>query len=136
VCLALAEAGQITLLVSRTTLTEARDVLNRPEILELKPDLTPDQVSQFLEALAYRSEFLSDVPRGPGYARDPEDQSYLDLAVAGGADYLVTRDKDLLSLTESYTVEAKQFRQRHQNHLRILAPTIFLQRSEQQDDPG
>ena len=34
----------------------------------------------------------------------------MDLAVAGEADFLVTRDKDLLSLMTAHTVVAKEFR--------------------------
>lgn len=54
------------------------------------------------------------------YDRDPKDRPYMDLAVAAEANYLITRDKDLLSLMTSHTVAAKEFRQRHQNRLRIV----------------
>ena len=125
-CIDLAERGRITLLTSRATLTEARGVLNRPEIRSLKPDVTPELVDAFLDALAYRSDFIHDVPPGPGYGRDPADEPYLDLAIAGAADFLVTRDDDLLSLTGAHTIGAKEFRQRHGNRLRILTPAAFL----------
>lgn len=36
--------------------------------------------------------------------RDPFDVPFLELALAGDADYLVTGDKDLLSLAESFPV--------------------------------
>lgn len=48
--------------------------------------------------------------------RDPKDNQVLDLAVAGQADYLVTGDKDLLTLKEFHTTK-------------ILKPAEFLQRS-------
>ena len=125
-CLALADAGRITLLMSRATLGEAREVLQRPEITQLKPDLTPSKIERLLEALLYRAELLPDVPMGAVYSRDPDDQPYLDLAVTGSADYLVTRDKDLIVLATAHSAEAKEFRQRHQNRLQILAPEQFL----------
>lgn len=129
-CVALAEQGRVTLLTSRETLGEARNVLNRPEIRELKPDLTPAHVAHFLEALAYRSEFRRDVPPGPTLARDRKDEPYLRLAVAAAADYLVTRDGDLLSLNSDHSAEAKRLRQLAQNRLRILTPAEFLREME------
>src|SRR6266516_239833 len=81
-CVALADAGRITLVTSRETLAEARDVLNRPEIRQLKSDLTPEYVTRFLEALAYRSMFLRDLPAAATWTRDPNDEPYMNLALA------------------------------------------------------
>ena len=61
------------------------------------------------------------------WARDAKDTPYLNLAVAGEADYLVTRDKDLLSLNADHSAEGKRFRQLSRNRVRILPPTEFLQ---------
>lgn len=119
-------AGRVTLLTSPDTLAEARQVLNRPEIRESKPTLTAEEVARFLEALAYRSDFLRDVPPGPTCARDPKDEPCLRLAVAGQADFLVTRDRDLLSMTTSHSDEAKQLRQLTQNRLRSVSPGELL----------
>jgi putative PIN family toxin of toxin-antitoxin system len=126
-CVELADAGVITLVTSRESLAEARDVLNRPEIRRLKPELSPADVARFLETLAYRSVFLRDVPHVLTWARDAKDTPYLNLAVAGEADYLVTRDKDLLSLNADHSAEGKRFRQLSRNRVRILPPTEFLQ---------
>ena len=43
------------------------------------------------------AEVLPTVPRTVTLARDP-DEPYLNLAVASGAAYLVTRDRDMLDL--------------------------------------
>ena len=43
-CVELADAGVIALVTSRESLAEARDVLNRPEIRRLKPELSPADV--------------------------------------------------------------------------------------------
>jgi uncharacterized protein len=125
-CLALAEARQITLVSSREVLAEARGVLNRPVVRERFPEATPERIDAFLENIRYWSVFFREVPAGPPYDRDPKDRPYMDLAVTAGADFLVTRDKDLLSLAMSHTVAAKEFRQRHQNRLRIVTPAEFL----------
>jgi predicted nucleic acid-binding protein len=52
--------------------------------------------------------------------RDPDDEPYVNLAVAAGARYLVTRDKDLLDLMED-----ADFRRRFAT-LAILDPAAFL----------
>ncbi len=126
VCIELAEQGQITLVISSDVLAEARGVLNRPFVREREPTATPERIDAFLEQIRYSSVYLHDVPRGPTFDRDPKDQPYTDLAVAGAADYLVTRDNDLLSLMTSHSIAAKEFRQRHQNRLRIVTPVDFL----------
>jgi uncharacterized protein len=43
---------------------------------------------------------VSDVPEVHGIVRDPDDDKIIACAVAAGADYLVTRDKDLLTLLD------------------------------------
>jgi predicted nucleic acid-binding protein len=37
--------------------------------------------------------------------------SYINLAVAAGADFIISRDKDLLDLMTSHADECKEFRQ-------------------------
>jgi predicted nucleic acid-binding protein len=53
--------------------------------------------------------------------RDPKDERYLNLAIAVGARYLVSRDTDLLDLMKD-----QPFRNQFP-HLNILDPTAFLQ---------
>jgi putative PIN family toxin of toxin-antitoxin system len=125
-CLRLVEGHRITLLLSPAILAEMREVLTRPFVREKRPDLTVELADRLLAALSYLAVVLRDVPRGPRYHRDEDDEPYMDLAVAGDADYLVTRDNDLLCLSTDPSVEAKQFRQRHQNRLRIVTPAAFL----------
>jgi predicted nucleic acid-binding protein len=59
------------------------------------------------------------------YPRDPSDEPYIDLAAACAADYLVTRDRDLLSLASDHSIFAKQFRQRFPT-LRVMDVENFL----------
>jgi predicted nucleic acid-binding protein len=47
------------------------------------------------------------------------------LAAAAKANYLISRDKDLLSLATDRTLIGKQFRQRYPR-LRVLNPIAFL----------
>ena len=74
-----------------------------------------------------RPDVVCDCPRDPG------DEPYIDLAAAVQADYLVTRDNDLLSLATDHTTEAKQFRQRFP-FLRIVSPGEFLSAMQCSDE--
>jgi predicted nucleic acid-binding protein len=68
------------------------------------------------------------------YPRDPDDEIYLDLAAAVRADYLVTRDKDLLSLMGGHSLFCKQFR-RATHPLKVLDPVAFLKAIGQSATP-
>src|SRR5947208_2957996 len=97
-CLTLVESNQVKLHVSSAILAEVRDVLTRPKIQRKFPHLTQERVDTFLQKVASLAALASAVP-GAGFSiRDPDDLPYLNLAVAGNVDYLVSRDKDLLDL--------------------------------------
>jgi len=57
--------------------------------------------------------------------RDPDDELYINLALAGNAHYLITRDRDLLDLAARATREA-QYLHRLRPELRILDPVALL----------
>jgi putative PIN family toxin of toxin-antitoxin system len=111
-CLRFVEKGLIRLYLSRDVLVEVEDVLNRPEIRNHFQTLTDEIVESFLLRLQKIAEIIRSVPKEFSYSRDPDDEVYINLAVCVKADYLVSRDKDLLDLMTVYTIEAKEFRQR------------------------
>ncbi len=92
------DAGRFILLLSEPILTEIEDVLSRPEVLR-KLRMTPIEAGALIELVRRRSTRVT-----PGVAmtrsRDPDDNKFLDCAVAGSADYIVSGDADLLSLRE------------------------------------
>jgi predicted nucleic acid-binding protein len=59
------------------------------------------------------------------YAHSYLNWYYINLAVEVEADYIVSRDKDLLDLMNDYTDEAKEFRQRFRP-LKVIEPLEFL----------
>ncbi|MBA2732909.1 MAG: putative toxin-antitoxin system toxin component, PIN family [Acidobacteria bacterium] len=124
-CLNLAESSLIQLFVSREVLTEVEDVLNRPEIREHFPDLSDEIVGAFLKRLPKLSMLIRLVPKEFSYSRDEEDEPYINLAVAAGADFIISRDRDLLDLMTGHTNECKEFRQRFRS-LRVVEPAEFL----------
>lgn len=121
----LLDEGKIELFVSRAILKEVRDVLSRPELRESLPGLTDDSVAALFSRLASKATLVKNVPRVFTYPRDPKDEPYINLAVAAEADYLVSRDSDLLDLMRWDTTEGRDF-QRRFHHLKILDPINFL----------
>lgn len=100
-------------------------MLNRPEVRACFPDLSDEIAGAFLTRVRNLSQFSSDVPKTFAYSRDSDDEAYINLAVEVGADFIVTRDKDLLDLMIGYTDDCKEFRQRFRT-LRVVKPVDFL----------
>ena len=128
-CLNLAESGLIQLYVSREVLVEAEDVLNRPEVRAHFSELSDEIVGAFLKRLQKISVLVRSVPKKFSYPRDEDDEPYINLAVAAGVDFIISRDKDLLDLMTGHADDCKEFRQRFRP-LRVIEPGEFLRRIE------
>src|SRR5262249_30986853 len=100
-CLAFVDEGRVKVFLSAAVLEEVHDVLHRPSIRSAFPKLTDDYVSEFLELLVEKGQLVNTVSAAYRFDRDPDDEPYLNLAIAVKAEYLVSRDKDLLSLMEN-----------------------------------
>ena len=98
-CFALVQAQAVELLLSQPVLDEWRDVLSRSEVQRLFPGVTSRQIQMSLTELARSTRMIEPSTAPFVIDRDPKDQKYLDLAFAGRASYLVTRDRDLLAVT-------------------------------------
>jgi putative PIN family toxin of toxin-antitoxin system len=66
--------------------------------LEARYAYTAADVDTFKAALRGSFLIITDLPLLTGIVRDPNDDMILACGVAAGADYVVTRDEDLLSL--------------------------------------
>lgn len=128
-CFRLVDDGRVTLCVSAETLAEARDVLTRPKLQAKFPRLTSERVVAFLQNVEAKAVTVGEVPSVVSHPRDPDDEPYLNLAVAAGANYLVSRDKDLLDLMSD-----ADFRSRFPD-LTILDPVAFLQELSRTSQP-
>jgi len=72
------------------------DEIRRNLRLKIKlPAMTLNEIDEFLRE---HGVMANPAPLHPDVCRDPEDVKVLGLAVASGADYIVTGDKDLLDL--------------------------------------
>lgn len=129
-CLLLVELGAIELCLSKEIVDEIRDVLTRPVLRQKFSSLTDHLVNQFIESLERHAVVVHDVPRIFEYGRDPKDEAYINLALAAGATYLVSRDKDVLDLANPSNPKGERLR-RMSAHLKILDPMTLLRDLEQ-----
>lgn len=118
-CLALAEQGLVGLYVSPVILAEVRDVLERPSIRAKFRQLSDEVVGKFVARIEQVATVVEDRAAGVSLERDPKDEPYLNLAFACRANYLVSRDRDLL---EGATAIAGA----SMPGLRIVDPVAFL----------
>lgn len=100
------------LLASDDTLNELADLLARPKF---DPYLTIGERQEFLRLLLRLVEWVPIVRRIEA-SRDPNDDKFLELAINGRVDVLITGDEDLLVLDP--------FRR-----IPILSPRAYLERS-------
>ena len=98
-----------SVLVSVSVLLELAEVLNRPKFDKY---VTQDERMRFLVSFLKVAEMV-EIRETIVACRDPKDDKFLELAVSGRANFLVTGDKDLLDLNP--------FR-----GLKILTPREFL----------
>ena len=123
--LELVEIGALELFVSEACLDEIRDVLARPSLQHKFPSLMLPIVSDFLKRIRLCSVLTKDVPRLFTLDRDPKDAKYVDLTIAAKADFLVTRDHDLLDLRKPET-ELVQICEQLDSHFKIVDPVEML----------
>lgn len=94
----LAEEGRFELIISELLLEEARDVLMRPKFRRYLPEVA---VSAFLlDRLPSFAFATNDPEEVPSHTEDPKDDYLVALALAAGADLVVSGDRHLLDLED------------------------------------
>ena len=101
---------RFNLLTSESLLRELRTVLSRPEWLNA---VGPSDCNELLSIIAEAATFITPTQRIT-ICRDPTDNALIECAIAGRADFLVTGDKDLLTLPTPF------------QSIRIIKPAEFL----------
>jgi putative PIN family toxin of toxin-antitoxin system len=119
-CFRAVDEGRLTLCVSQPVLDEVRDVLGRPSLQRKYRQLTPERIDAFLANVQAKAELVEEVPAIISHPRDPADEPYLNLTLAAGAHFLVSRDNDLLDLMRD-----EDFRSRYPQ-IRIVDPVEVL----------
>ncbi len=88
--------GKFTALYSNETIMEIIDVLGRDKF-RLKYHILPDDISALINLIRLRGEVVIYKQRVVD-CRDPKDDKFLDVALSGDADCLVSGDLDLISM--------------------------------------
>lgn len=102
--------GLFTLVISGKILEEYGEVLNRPRF-----GLVPEKIDILLKEIESRSLVVIPLKRHRAVPADPDDNEFVDVAVQGKADFIVTGDAHLLDLTSFRSVA-------------IVSPTEFLEK--------
>jgi len=93
------DKGLFELYVSGDILEEVADTLITHEHIRRRYQYPETAVVEFCKDVARLAVVVGDIPE-VHVVRDPDDDMIVACAFAAGADYLVSRDKDLLSLGE------------------------------------
>lgn len=124
-CVDAVKRGELSLFTSERVVDELRDICRRPHLVK-QFALTDIRVNRFLDDIRKLATIVDDVPHVFDYPRDPNDEHYVDLAVAVQAQLIVSRDKDLLALQNTETEDGKAFRERFPD-IHVLTPTELIQ---------
>lgn len=87
--------GRLELAMSPALLAEIVDVLSRPRI---RKRISAEDAQLFLADVAAQALMFADPPDPPSVCRDPDDDYLVALAVASGAEVLVSGDDDVLAV--------------------------------------
>ena len=124
-CMRAVRSGDVQLFVSDLVLAELADALWRTSIRRKLPRLTPQVCEEFLCSVREVATHIEARSLGLRFARDPDDIPYIELAIQSQAQFLVTRDADLLSIPSSTDPDALRIRQLAPN-IQIVDPVQFL----------
>jgi putative PIN family toxin of toxin-antitoxin system len=110
-------SGAIRLCVDARLLAEYEQVLLRPRF-----DLDPDAVAALLDYVDVTSEKVASAPLS-GRLPDPDDEAFLEVAMASGAEYLVTGNLVHFPAEACAGVSA-------------VSPAVFIEAYRSAADPG
>ena len=101
------------MLVSDSTLTELAEVINRPKFNKYISKLERRKFFEVLSPLSIRVEIIQSIQA----SRDPKDDKFLEVAINGSADFILTGDTDLLELHPFHEIP-------------IYSPSQFVEKKE------
>jgi putative PIN family toxin of toxin-antitoxin system len=103
--------GRIDVILSHYILDELQRVLPR---LNHRLGWSPQDIQDFIDSLAFLADIVEPLSAKEQKLRDEADQPVLGTLLASKANYLVTGDKDLLTISNIYPIlSPAQFWQLH-----------------------
>ena len=115
------EQRRFEALVTVAIMSEYADVLTRPSIQRLTR-MSADDVRSTIDDLAKFAIVVDIESLLVGASVDPDDDIFLECALAGGADYIVSGDRHLLSLETFHGIP-------------IVSPALFAAILDQLEEP-
>jgi uncharacterized protein len=106
--------NELELILSPDILSEIKRVLEYPELRRMH-GLSPDEIAAWLEDLEAFSKVVNPCMRLSVIETDPSDNMFLECAVEGRADFIISGDRHLKDLRVYKGIE-------------ILAPSAFLEK--------
>jgi len=97
--------GIFTLFLSDEILSETQNSLLFSEDIRDRYKYLDQKAKDFVEGVHVLARPVSSLPLVKGVSRDPNDDHVIACALAAGVSYLVTRDKDLLTLKTYQSVQ-------------------------------
>ncbi len=91
--------GKIDLLISKTILAEYVRIID-----ELAAQLNALTLGQRWTSLIAQNTIIIDAPKHHKESRDSDDDKFIDCAIAGKANFLISGDKDLLDLRATHGI--------------------------------
>jgi len=120
-CWQLVENGEVRVFITEAILAEIEDVLNRPKLREKYRVLTDEKVAEVLQAIRAHAILIENTNQIYTFERDTDDEIFINLALTVKAEFLISRDNDLLDLRtdEAFKTEFPK--------LKIVSPAEFLE---------
>lgn len=106
--------GKLQLVTAPELLTELEQVLARDS---MRTWIRPEEGRALLDAVRFTAEMLPALGEIPTYTRDPKDDKFIAGALAGGAEYVITLDQDILVIGALGKVQ-------------MVTPLTFIKRRE------
>lgn len=117
----LVEKGEVRVFITEAILAEIEDVLNRPKLRRKYSVLTDEKIAGVLQSVRAHTVVIENTNQIYAFERDPNDEVFINLALACEAKFIVSRDNDLLDLRKDdiFKISFPQ--------LRIVSPAKFLE---------
>lgn len=113
------EEGKIIAIASPEILKEYERILQHPDILEKIDEL---QVAQRAATLKLFQKMTIVEPKKKIKAsKDPDDNKFIEVAVEGNVEFIISKDRDLLELRSYYGIK-------------IVEPTEFLRKNRRKEN--
>lgn len=100
--------GKYEVFISAAILTEYDKVLKR-----MKSGLTPEEIQEWIELIITHSSITAPLEQLNIIEDDPDDNKFLECAIAAEADFIISGDKHLLNLGQY-------------KDIKVLSPAEFL----------